>query len=55
MYEIYMKNSYGPKKNWIIQEKQLIVKTMGKIKLRVINFGYMMAINVTIMYINFQT
>ena len=27
---------------------------MGKIKLRVMNFGYVMTINITIMCINFQ-
>ena len=27
---------------------------MGNIKLRVLNFGYVMAVNMTIMYINFQ-
>ena len=27
---------------------------MGNIKLRVLNFGYIMGVNMTIMYINFQ-
>ena len=27
---------------------------MGNIKLRVLNFGYVMGVDVTIMYINFQ-
>ena len=31
-----------------------MVKIITKIKLRVLNFGYMIAINMTIMYINFQ-
>ena len=32
-----------------------MVKIMTKIKLRVLNFGYLIAIYMTIMYINFQT
>ena len=31
-----------------------MVEIMTKIKLRVVNFWYVMAINMTIMYINFQ-
>ena len=32
-----------------------MVKIMTKIKLGVLNFGYVIGINMTIMYINFQT
>ena len=32
-----------------------MLKILGNNKLRVLNFGYVMAVNVTIMYINFQT
>ena len=35
--------------------KLLIVKIMGKIKLRVTNFEYVIVVIVTIMHINFQT
>ena len=32
-----------------------MVEIMTKIKLRVLNFGYVIAIDMTIMYINIQT
>ena len=38
-----------------MQEKLLIVKSMGKIKLTVLNFGYVITVDVIIMYTNFQT
>ena len=53
MYEIYKKHLWSCN-NWIIQEKLLILEVISTIKLRVLNFGYMMTVNVTIMYINFQ-
>ena len=31
-----------------------MVKIMTKIKLRVLNFGYVMAVDMTMMHINFQ-
>ena len=31
-----------------------MVKIMTKFKLRALNFGYVIAINMTIMYINFE-
>ena len=34
--------------------KLLMVEIITKIKLRVLNFGYVIAINMTIMFINFQ-
>ena len=32
-----------------------MVKIMTKIKLRILNFGYVISVNVAIMYTNFQT
>ena len=39
--------------DWIIKEN-LIVNIFGNIKLRALNFGYLMAVNMTIMSINFS-
>ena len=36
------------------KETLLTVEILGKIKLRVLNFGYVITVNVTIMYTNFQ-
>ena len=53
MYEIYKKNWLWPGNNRIIK-KNLMFKIIGNIELRVSNFGYVMAVDVTIMYINFS-
>ena len=68
MYVIYSINSglvlkcmkYTRKTDMVIEkvefykEKLLMVGIMTKIKLQVLNFGYLIAINMTITYINFQ-
>ena len=49
------KNGYGPEINWILNRKQLLIfNFIGNIKLRALNFGYVMGVDMTIMYINFQ-
>ena len=47
-----MRTCYGPE--IIIQENCHIVKIMGKIKLRMMKFGYVTTVHVTIMHTNFQ-
>ena len=54
MFEIYSINCYGPEIIGLYRKKLLILKIIGNIKLRVKNFGYVMAVDVTIMYINFK-
>ena len=53
IYKIYKKNQYGIE---IIEfyKKLLMVKIITKFKLRALRFGYVIAINTTIMHINFQ-
>ena len=53
MHEIYKKNHYGAEIYEIYKKNTFIVKIMGKIKLRVTNFAYVIPVPVTIMYINF--
>ena len=53
MHKIYKKNQYGPEIIEFYKKKLLIVKIITKIKLRVLNFGYVIAIDMTIMYKNF--
>ena len=55
MYEICKKNGYGLEVIGLYRNTCLKFKIISKIKLRVLNFGHMMAVHMTIMYINFQT
>ena len=54
IHEIYKKNHYGPEITEFFQRKLLIVKIISKIKLRVLNFGYVVTVDRIIMNTNLQ-
>ena len=53
IHEIYKKKHYGAEIYEIYKKNIFRVKIMGKIKLRVTNFAYVIPVPVIIMYINF--
>ena len=54
IYEIYKEKLMWSCNNWILKKQLLIFNFTSNIKIRALNFGYVMGVTVTIMYINFQ-